>query len=175
MSVRDDLAALCSLEAKIGALTEQRDALRRRLLDHALDTFENEGAAPTWRAGALGTVGLTVPKPRVEVVDEDAFAQSAISIAGEDAVEAVLRVRHNVKDAILATATPTNSGSLVNPDGEVLAGVTASARLPYLNVRLSKEAKQAASDELAIEEARELSLKMNADELDRWKNREGAA
>lgn len=148
MTVRDDLSALCKLEAQLAVLGEQKDVLRRRLLDHAMDTYENEGAAPTWRAGDLGTVGLTIPKPRVEVYDEDAFAQSAISIAGEGAVENVLRVKPNVKDAILGSATATDAGSLVNPDGEVLGGVTAKARLPYLNVRLSKEAKEAAAGDL---------------------------
>lgn len=144
MSVRNDLTALCKIEAQLAVLGEQKDELRRRLLAHAMDTYENEGVAPTWRAGDLGTVGLTIPKPRVEVYDEDAFAQSVVSIAGEGAVESVLRVKSNVKDAVLGSATATTSGSLVNPDGEVLAGVSAKARLPYLSVRLSAEAKAAA-------------------------------
>ena len=104
MTVLNDLTALCELEARISALTEQRDTLRRRLLDRALDTYENEGAAPTWRAGTLGTVGLTVPKPRLSVFNEDAFAESVLRIAGEGAVEAVVRVKPNVKDALLSAA-----------------------------------------------------------------------
>lgn len=148
MSVKDDLAALCAIEAKIGALTEQKDDLRRRLLDHALDAYEAEGAAPTYRVGTLGSVGLTVPKPRVEVFDEDVFAQSVVSIVGDGGVEAVLRVKPNVKDALLGAASATDSGQVVLETGEVLDGVTAKARLPYLQVRLSKEAKAAAAVEL---------------------------
>lgn len=152
MSVKNDLAALCSLEARIGALTAQRDDLRRRLLDTALDVLENEGAAPTWRAGDLGTVGLTVPKPRVEVYDETAFAESALSILGANAVEVVTRVRPNFRESLLAAGRATESGAVVTAHGEVVAGVTAKARVPYLHVRLSKEAKAAAAVELGIDE-----------------------
>ena len=117
------------------------DTLRRRLLDRALNTYENEGAAPTWRAGTLGTVGLTVPKPRLSVFNEEAFAESVLRIAGEGAVEAVVRVKPNVKDALLSAAEAVDVETVVTSDGELLAGVTAQARLPYLNVRLSKEAQ----------------------------------
>lgn len=141
MSIKDDLGALCTLEAKISALTEQRDILRRRLLDHALDSFEQEGAAPTWRAGDLGTVGLTVPKPRVEVYDEDAFAGYVLDAYGDGAVEKVVRVKDNVRKAVLETVR----------EGDATAGVTVQARLPYLQVRLTKEAKAAAAAELAAD------------------------
>lgn len=87
MSVRDDLAALCHLEARMSALTEQRDELRRRLLDYALDTLDNEGVAPTWRAGDLGSVSLTMPKAKAEVVDEDAFTAFVAEAYGDGAVE----------------------------------------------------------------------------------------
>ena len=155
MSVKDDLAALCSLEARIAALTDQKDELRRRLLDHAMDTYEKEGAAPTWRAGELGTVGLTVPKPRVEVFDEDRFATHALDSYGVDAVVVVKRVRPELRDALLAVVTEANEE----------AGITVKARFPYLNVRLSKEAKQAANDDLAIEEAKSLTLEANSQEV----------
>lgn len=161
MSIRSDLEALCRLEATMSVLTEQRDTLRRRLLDHALDTYENEGAAPTWRAGTLGSVGLTVPKAKAEVVDEDAFTAYVAWSYGDGAVETVQRVKSNVREAVLGS---------VQDHHEVVDGVTLKARLPYLQVRLSKEAKQAAADQLDIEEARILSLQMNADEAERWRS-----
>lgn len=142
MSVRDDLAALCRLEATLSALGEQRDALRRRLLDHALDTLENEGAAPTWRAGDLGSVSLTMPKPKAEVVDEDAFTSYVAEAYGDGAVETVVRVKQNVRDAVLGAVQPEDT----------TPGVSVKARLPYLQVRLSKEAKAAAAVELERED-----------------------
>ncbi len=151
MSVKENLAALCQLEAHIGALTAQRDDLRRQLLDHAMDVLESEGAAPTWRA-PLGTVGLTIPKPRVEVFDENAFAESALNILGSGAIEVVTRVRPDYRDRLLASATTTETGAVVTPDGEPVDGVTAKARFAYLNVRLTKEAKAAAAVELGIED-----------------------
>jgi len=141
-TIRDDLAALCQLEARIGALTAQRDDLRRRLLDAALDTLDNEGVAPTWRAGNLGTVGLTIPKPRVEVFDEDAFAEFVAESYGEQAVVTVRRAGPGIREAVLGSITTDNAA----------AGVTVKARFPYLNVRLSKEAKLAAAAELGIED-----------------------
>lgn len=143
MSVRDDLAALCRLEATLSALGEQRDELRRRLLDHALDTLENEGAAPTWRAGDLGSVSLTMPKPKAEVVDEDAFTAYVAEAYGDGAVEQVVRVKQNVREAVLGAVQPEDT----------TPGVSVKARLPYLQVRLSKDAKQAAVNELAMDEA----------------------
>lgn len=140
MSVKNDLAALCALEARIAALTDQKDELRRRLLTHAMDTYEREGAAPTWRA-ELGTVALTVPKPRVEVFDEDAFAAHVVEWYGGDAVVTVRRARPELRDALLATVTEANEA----------AGITVKARFPYLNVRLTPEAKAAAAAELAME------------------------
>lgn len=142
MSIKEDLAALCSIEARIAALTDQKDELRRRLLDHAMGTYEKEGAAPTWRAGELGTVGLTVPKPRVEVFDEDRFASHAADSYGDDAVVLVKRVRPELRDALLAVVTEADES----------AGITVKARFPYLNVRLTKEAKMAAAVELIAEQ-----------------------
>jgi len=143
VSVKDDLAALCALEARIGALTAQRDDLRRRLLDHALDSYEKEGAAPTWRA-ELGTVGLTVPKPRVEVFNEDAFASFVADTYGPEHVVTVQRVPEGgLRSSLLDCVESDN----------VEIGVTVKARLPFLQVRLSKEAKAAAAAELAEERA----------------------
>lgn len=142
MSVRSDLEALCRIEATLSVLGAQRDELRRRLLDHALDTLENEGAAPTWRAGDLGSVSLTMPKAKAEVVDEHAFTQSVWESYGDGAVESVLRVKDNVREAVLGAVK----------EGSEVAGVTIKARLPYLQVRLSKEAKAAAAVELERED-----------------------
>jgi hypothetical protein len=141
MSIKDDLASLCALEAKIAALTAQKDDLRRRLLSHALDTLESDGVAPTYRH-PMGSVILTVPEPKPSVYDEDAFAAYVAEAYGDGAVETVQRVKPNVRDAILPTFREADES----------AGVTMKERMPYLTVRLSKDAKAAAAAELENEE-----------------------
>src|SRR5258707_15701114 len=97
-------------------MTAYRDDLRRRLLEHALDAYESEGAAPTWRTD-LGTVGLTIPKTRVEVIDEDAFARSAVEILGPDAIEEVRRVRPSQRQFLLASIDVAPTGVPVTAAG----------------------------------------------------------
>lgn len=146
MTIKDDLAALCALEAKLAALTDQKDELRRRLLTAALDTLDSEGVAPTWRH-PMGTVVLTVPQAKASVYDEDAFAAYVAEAYGDGAVETVVRAKQNVRDAVL--------GSIREADET--AGVTMKERLPYLMVKLSKDAKAAAVAELE-----------DASALERW-------
>lgn len=134
MSVRDDLNTLCRIEAEMSALKFQQDELRSRLRQHALEVLDRDGAAPTWRAD-LGTISLTVPKPKAVVADEDAFAKFIADAYGDGAVEAVLRVKQNVREAVLGSASENN----------LVDGVTIQIRPAYLTVRLSKDAKAAAA------------------------------
>lgn len=142
MSISDDLAALCSLEARIAALTDQKDDLRRRLLTAALDTLDSEGVAPTWRH-PMGTVVLTVPQSKASVFDEDAFAAYVQEAYGDGAVEQVVRAKQNVRDAILGAVREADES----------AGITMKERMPYLTVKLNKDAKAAAVAELEEETA----------------------
>lgn len=142
MTIKDDLAELCALEARLAALTEKKDELRRRLLTAALDTLDSEGVAPTWRH-ELGTVVLTVPKSKASVFDEDAFAAYVQEAYGDGAVETVVRAKPNVRDAILETIREADES----------AGITMKDRLPYLTVTLDKAAKLAAAAELEAETA----------------------
>lgn len=140
MSIKDDLAALCAIEARLAALTERKDELRRSLLTQALDTLDSDGVAPTWRH-PLGTVVLTVPKAKASVYDENAFAAFVREAYGDGAVEQVVRVKPNVRDALLETIREADES----------AGVTMRERLPYLVVKLAKDAKAAAVAELEDE------------------------
>lgn len=153
MSVKDDLHALCSLEARIAALTDRKDQLRRSLLDVALDQLEAQGAAPTWRT-PLGSVGLTVSKPKPTVVDNAAFEAFVEGRYGEEAFETITtrRLRAAAFDALVAECQYAESvGALITSDGEHVPGMTAQAKPPYLFVRLTKEAKLGAAVDLAAE------------------------
>lgn len=142
MTIQSDLAELCAIEARLAALAETKDELRRRLLINALDTLDAEGVAPTWRH-PMGTVALTVPKATASVYDEDAFASFVMDAYGDGAVESVIRVKPNVRDAVLSSVRL----------GDETAGVTMKERLPYLTVKLNKEAKAAAVAALGQETA----------------------
>lgn len=141
MSISEDIANLCTIEARIAALTDQKDELRRRLLTAALDTLDSEGVAPTWRH-PMGTVVLTVPQSKASVFDEDAFAVYVQEAYGDGAVEQVVRAKPNVKEAILGTVREADES----------AGITMKERLPYLMVKLNKTAKAAAAAELEQKE-----------------------
>lgn len=137
MTIRDDLAALCAIEARLAALTERKDELRRSLLTQALDTLDTDGVAPTWRH-PLGTVVLTVPKAKASVYDENAFAAFVREAYGDGAVETVVRAKSNVREAVLESVREADES----------AGITMRERLPYLVVKLAKEAREAARVEL---------------------------
>lgn len=148
MNVKETLTQLCTLEAQIAVLGDQRDELRRSLLVTAMDQYDEEGAAPTWRTG-LGTVGLTVPKPKPAVNDTARFEEFLEGRYGEEAFETVRRVKTEAFDALVNECSWAESVcALVTPDGEPVPGVTIQARAPYLFVKLSKEARLAAQVDL---------------------------
>lgn len=136
-TIKSDLARLLELESGIRAMKAEQDDVRRRLTDRARATYEEEGAAPTWRTD-LGTVYLTVPKPKVEVFDEDEFTKSAESILGPGCVEQVRRVRQELRSALLRGVQATTTGIPVTEDGEPVGGVLVMPRPPFLGVKLAK-------------------------------------
>lgn len=146
MSVRDDLNALCHVEAQMAALKAQQEELRSRLRQHALEVFDRDGAAPTWRAD-LGTISLTIPKPKVSVLDDGLVAEFVAERYGVGAVETVRRARPEFFDALVKSSA-VGDGFLVSDDGEPVPGVAVTPRPAYLTVRLSKEAKAAAAGEV---------------------------
>ena len=91
----------------------------------------------------MGTVVLTVPQSKASVYDEDAFAAYVQEAYGDGAVEQVVRAKQNVRDAVLGTMREADES----------AGITMKERLPYLMVKLNKDAKAAAVAELEQEVA----------------------
>lgn len=138
MSIKEDLAAFCAIEVQMKRLEAEKSKLRRRLLDHAHESYESEGAAPTWRTD-LGTVWLALPKPRVEVFDEDQFAKSAVEILGAGAVEVVTRVRPEHRASLLSSITMTPTAIPITAEGEPVGGVIVSPRPPYLGIKLKPQ------------------------------------
>ena len=148
MTIRDDLAQLCALEAKFKALTAERDWLKRKVLDHALNVYETDGMKPTWRAGDV-TVSLVAPTPKPSVVDEDAFADYVADAYGEDKLVTIRRVPDgDLRASLLASIQDDN------PD----AGVMMKANAPSIRLEVSKEAKAAAAVGLTDEIAADAQL-----------------
>lgn len=151
-TVHRALVLYSALEAQIARLSEQRDQLRRDLLDVALDQLDTQGAAPTWRT-PLGTVGLSVPKPKPTVVDAGRLERFVEDRYGVEAFETVRRLRPEAFDALVAECSVTATAALVTPDGEQVPGISCSARPPYLFVKLTPEAKLGA--QIDVESAAE--------------------
>lgn len=149
MSIRDDVAELLRLDARAAALKARQDVLRRSLLDAALTTLEQEGAAPTWRVAGAGSVGLTVRTPKPVVVDSDTLLSWVEERYGDDAVETVRRLRSDWLDGFWAFCSLVEANcSVISEDGEQVPGVVLQSTPPFLTVRLSKEAKLGAAIDL---------------------------
>jgi hypothetical protein len=150
MTIKDDLAELCQLEARIAALTVRKNTLRATLLDIGLKTLEDQGAAPTWRVPSYGTVGLTNPEPKPVVVDPDVLMAWLVERYGEDPVETIRRLRPGWLEGFWPLCSTVKATcAVVSEDGELIPGVVSQASgKPNLFVRLSKEAKLAAQVDL---------------------------
>jgi hypothetical protein len=163
MTIKDDLAELCRLEARIGALTVRKKALRDALLEAGLKTLKEEGAAPTWRVPSFGTVGVTNPVPKPVVIDAAVLMAWLVERYGEDPVETIRRIRAGWLEGFWPFCSMVEATcAVVSGDGELIPGVVSQASgAPNLFVRLSKEAKLAAQIDLdmaalaetAVEEA----------------------
>lgn len=148
MTVKDQLHALCFLEARRAHLTQQIGDLRRDLLKTALDLYDEQEAAPTFRDRS-GTASLVVPEPKPTIVDEPALVEWVGEEYGGDALE--LRVKPAWLERFWTLCQTVSSGAVVSPEGMQVPGVVVSERPPYLRVVLSKEARAAAEID-AIEE-----------------------
>jgi hypothetical protein len=145
VNIKDNLTELCQVEARLAALTHERDQLphlahpprnrrphhpqtqtRRELLTAAMNQLEDQGAA---RPSSTPTPSKTFVVGRY----------------GNEAIETVTRVRPEAFDALIAECSYADTiCALVTPDGEPVPGVTIQTRLPYLFVKLTPEAKLAA-------------------------------
>lgn len=141
MSIKSDLATFCDLERQIKALEVERNEVRHRLLEHARQIADEQGAAPTFRTD-LGTVYLVTPKPRVDIFDENMFAASAVEILGAGAVEVVTRVRDEHRSALLSSIQSTPTGIPITPEGEPVGGVSVMPRPSYLGIKLAKPSEE---------------------------------
>lgn len=150
MTIKEDLAELCRLEARIGALTVRKKALRDSLLVVGLKVLAEEGAAPTWRVPSYGTVGVTNPQPKPIVVDSEVLMAWLVERYGEDPVETIRRIRAAWLEGFWQFCSMVEATcAVVSEDGELVPGVVSQASgEPNLFVRLSKEAKLAAQIDL---------------------------
>lgn len=151
MSIKDDLNRLCFLESRKAALTQQIGDLRRDLLKTALDTYDEHGAAPTFRVPSYGTVSLVVPEPKTNVVDENRLMAWVEREYADEAIETVKRIKPEWLEEFWGFCQKVITGAVIDPSGLTVPGVVVSERPPYLRVVLSKEARAAAEID-AIEE-----------------------
>ncbi len=146
-------------------------------MKEAIQRWEQDGAAPTWRVPGLGTACLAgVDSTEVVVVDDKAYAEWA-SLVHPEVVSIVLRIPVAALEGarvdlagLLATALPgvrtktnlevdpllikslgktavAHDGALFTEDGAV-EGVRVVPKTPYLSVRLAAEAKARAKASL---------------------------
>ncbi len=177
MNVGERLADLLEVQAQLDALEDKRRALRSELVQEAIQCWEQDGAAPTWRVPGLGTACLAgVDSTEVVVVDDKRYAEWA-SLVHPEATTIVLRIPVAALEGarvdlagLLATALPgagtkttlevdpllikslsktavAHEGSLFTEDGAV-EGVKVVPKTPYLSVRLASEAKARAKASL---------------------------
>ncbi len=179
MNVGERLEELLEVQAQLDALEDKRRALRSELVQEAIQRWEQDGAAPTWRVPGLGTACLAgVDSTEVVVVDDKAYAEWA-SLVHPEAATIVLRIPVAALEGarvdlagLLATALPgvrtktnlevdpllikslsktavVHDGLLFTEDGAV-EGVKVVPKTPYLSVRLAAEAKARAKASLQL-------------------------
>lgn len=164
MDVREALDRLLDIEASLVAIGAQRDALRSELLTEALHRWDNEGAAPTWRVPQVGSVHLAgAGRMALRIDDSDAYVAwaandhpsavrlqvdvearlvpAAVIVALQ---EAAVPIRCTVHPRVIETLVPGPDGQACTEDGEIVPGIRAAPKKPYLSVRLDAAAKQAA-------------------------------
>jgi len=143
MNVKSTLDELLEVTAyKAGA--EARIAhLRSLLAEEAFRRFDEEEAAPTWKAKGSGTVRLDVPDAKPVVVDDDAWLEHVRQVSPDDVVVSY-RVRENVLVAIVDRCERVGD-RLGDPEtGEVIPGVEYRQSAPRLVVTLDPARKAAA-------------------------------
>ncbi len=173
MNVGERLEELLEVQAQLDALEDKRRALRSELVQEAIQRWEEDGAAPTWRVPGLGTACLAgVDSTEVVVVDDKAYAEWA-SLVHPEAATIVLRIPVaaleggeidfgevlagvpvamdlEVDPLLIKSLSKTavaHDGLLFTKDGAV-EGVKVVPKTPYLSVRLASEAKARAKASL---------------------------
>lgn len=113
--VREALAELLTVEARMDGLGRHAAKLREELLERAIETLAADGVAPTWRAPGLGRVVLRDPQPRVGVVDGAAFADWAAQNHATEATGVVKIAATDLEQSleVLAAAGIVHKGDVV--------------------------------------------------------------
>jgi hypothetical protein len=93
--------ALSFVQTGIG---DQLTQARAELVAEMVEQWRRTGVAPTWRH-ELGTLSLSVPKPAVQVVNEEEFFDWVLS-NHEGEIEVITRVRPAFQAAVLADLVP---------------------------------------------------------------------
>ncbi len=143
MNVKETLDQLLEATAyKAGA--EARIAhLRSLLAEEAFRRYDEEEAAPTWKAKGSGSVRLDVPDEKPMIVDDEAWLEFVRRTSPDDVV-ASYRVRENVLTAVVDRCERAGV-QVVDPEtGELIPGVEYRQSPPRLVVTLDPSRKSAA-------------------------------
>lgn len=148
MNPKETVQALLVVEAQAKALDARKAELRNQLDEHLRSVWENDGIVSTLKAPGLGTVSLAgCDSTSLEVVDPDAYLQWAKE-NHPDLVRVVTIVESSLLTALGKSGAVDPDGRLITDEGELVPGIEAVARRPYLRVALDREAKARAIAEL---------------------------
>jgi hypothetical protein len=146
--IADVAAELLAVEAELAGIEAQKKALRAELADRAAAVHKSEGAAPSWKMPALGSVTWCVPTERPVVVADPPALLAWAEVSRPEAIERA--VASWLVNELAKTSTALPDGSLVTPDGEQVPGLLLGPpKNPYLAVRIDAEAKARAAAAVA--------------------------
>lgn len=128
------------------AAREKSRAARAALTEAAVEEFERDGCAPTWRIPGIGTVPLALTSSSVAVVDGVAFLEW-VAARYPDEIEHTPRVRPAFADRLLKAAVKLGDPPST-ADGEVIPGLTfrPGGQPRGIQIRPDADAKEAAAE-----------------------------
>lgn len=171
MDVKGKLELLLEVEGDIEARKAVKAELRGELAAEAIRRWEEEGAAPSWKAPSLGTASLCGTDSREPVVVDRPAWEAWAAENHPESVELVLRlpvgalkaeprlavnlvefarnaggyvsteVASLLLGALSSKGVATPDDRLVTEEGELVDGVEFHPKEPYLRVVLDKAAK----------------------------------
>lgn len=136
MTPRELALRLAVISVVADRAKEIKDGLRAEVLA-SLDEIGADSASATLPDGTkVAKVGIVAPKPRVRVLNEQAYTDH---VAQEHPDEIVRSVRESFSRHYLETLLPTDDGQAVDPrTGAIVPGVVFTEATPYPSLRFEK-------------------------------------